>query len=108
MYDLEWDIETQDLVVSGTPFANSFDIDTTVNPSVQNGGILLLGRGMNIQAPNYGIGIGENINGNSTTAAAQYNRWKIMCFGDAATLCIWNYKPAIQDVALQISYLPLN
>lgn len=103
MFDLSWNIEIQDLNVTGS--GTTMDFATTENPSVQNGAILLLARGMNVNAPNYGIGIGENINGNSTTAAVQYNRWKGMCFGDGATICIWNYKPAIQDVQLQISYL---
>lgn len=57
-------------------FASNGDFETTDNPSVQNGAIILEARVFNIQKPQYGIGFNSQIiGGPRSQAALQLNRW---------------------------------
>lgn len=104
MYDIYWDIETGDIMTTGS--GSTFDFvagNSQSQISNQNGGILLLGKGMNSSQPQYGIGIGININGSTPNANFEYNRWvqQVQADGGAAA---FKYYTAIQDVALSINY----
>lgn len=84
MNDIAFDITTREI------FMQKDDFLTTTNPSVQNGGILLYGRGMNPLLPMFGIGlIPEVIEGNTRDFTYELNRWQAMAILDGATLAKW-------------------
>lgn len=69
--DIVWNVQTRDI-----EFATDGDFLTTDNASVQNGGILLEARCMNILFPAAGIGFNSQVlGGNTSQAAFQLNRW---------------------------------
>lgn len=70
MKDLSYNIELQDW-----DFANG-DFVVTDNPSVQNGGIILLTRAFNINNLILGIGINQIRGGSVAQANFEMNRWK--------------------------------
>jgi len=105
MFDIEWDITANDIVTVGS--GSTLDFATTSSQSIlstQNAGIILIGRGFNITAPQYGVAISEIINGSETNGAAQMNRWKAMCLTDGAASAVWSYKPAIQEYEWDSNY----
>lgn len=76
MKDLYYDIEAQDLVVKNGDFV------LTDNPSVQNGGIILLARGPNSLNPILGINVRQIQGGSLLQANYEMNRWKKQVFSD--------------------------
>lgn len=71
MKDILYDIKKRDVVMT----ANN-DFATTDNPSVQNGGLLLLARANNIKNLIMGIGINQIRGGTVAQAAYEMSRWK--------------------------------
>lgn len=76
MKDLYYDIEAQDLVVKNGDFV------ITDNPSVQNGGIILLARGPNSTNPILGINVRQIQGGSVLQANYEMNRWKQQVVSD--------------------------
>ena len=102
MDDILFDITTREIVLRNN------DFDTTDNPSVQNGGILLYGRGMNPLLPMYGIGlIPEVIDGNTRDLVYELNRWQAMALLDGATLAKWSANGALYqgNFIVDVNYL---
>ncbi len=106
MTDLLWSIEMGDMVLQGSGSTIDFVVSTSpATLSTQNAGIILIGRGFNISAPNYGISVSEIINGSITNAAFQMNRWKSQVLADGARTATWNYKNALQVYEWDASYV---
>lgn len=102
MLDLNFDIVTREIVMKDN------DFDTTVNPSVQNGGILLNSRGAFISNPMAGVGLENTINAIATILAREMNRWKAQVLNDGGTICRWNAEfkdPRDPEVTMEVSYL---
>lgn len=76
MKDLYYDIEAQDLVVQNGDFV------LTDNPSTQNGGIILLARGINSKNPILGINVEQIRSGSVLQANYEMNRWKQQVIAD--------------------------
>lgn len=76
MFDIKYDIEAQDVVMKDGDFA------TTTNPSVQNGGILLLFRAFNVNNLILGIGVNQIRGGSVLQANYEMNRWKQQVYTD--------------------------
>lgn len=74
MNDIQFDIVSREIMFTGQ--GSNSDFTLTQNPSVQNGGSLMLSRAANIYLPIFGIGIEDFINSNMTTGAAELGRWK--------------------------------
>lgn len=92
MFDILFDIVKQEIVFSsdGDP---SSDFETTDNPSVQNGGILLYARVPNNQSIMSGIGFGEQVmSGKMDKVAFELSRWQAQATLDGATLASWTAK----------------
>lgn len=70
MFDIVYNIEKRNIVLSGGSFTY------TTNPSVQNGGLLLLARATNIRNLIMGIGINQLRGGSVAQANYELNRWK--------------------------------
>lgn len=98
--DILFDISTREIVFKNNDFA------TTKNPSVQNGGILLYGKGVNALSPMLGIGILEIINGNMTNGAFELNRWQAQAKLDGATIAAWQAEPlnGSANILTEVSY----
>jgi hypothetical protein len=88
MQDILFDITTREIVLIGA--GDNSDFETTGNPSIQNGGILLYSRGANIDLPMVGIGlIPDVINGPVSDFTFEMNRWRAQAIADQATLARW-------------------
>lgn len=100
MNDLLFDIVTREVVIKAN------DFETTVNPSVQNGGILLYSRCSNLSAPMVGIGILEIINGPLSRMVFEMNRWQQQLVNDGGR-GKWSSKPiaGAQEIDTQVNYL---
>ena len=70
MFDIVFDIEKRNVVMSGGSFTY------TTNPSVQNGGLLMLARATNVKNLIMGIGINQLRGGAVAQANYELNRWK--------------------------------
>lgn len=70
MQDIFFDIVNREIVLSAN------DFETTVNPSIQNGGIILYSRGAHLQTPMVGISILEVINSDRLKRTYELNRWQ--------------------------------
>lgn len=70
MKDIQFDISARDCVM------NNGDFTYQTNPSVQNGGLLLLARANNIKNLISGIGINQIIGGSVSGASYEMARWK--------------------------------
>ena len=107
MYDLQFDIETRELVLTAPLGSESLDVVTTNNPSVQNGGILLYGRCINCVYPMFGVGIEDAINSTTSNAAYEMNRWQQMCKNDGGTLVKWTatQQGPNYEIVQEVSYL---
>lgn len=76
MLSLEYDIEEQDLVITNG------GLTLTDNPSVQNGGIVLLFRSFNVDNLILGIGINQIRGGSVLQANYEMNRWRAQVVKD--------------------------
>lgn len=101
MKDIEFDIVNREIVLSYNDFA------TELNPSVQNGGIMLNSRAANVEDPMAGIGLEEVINADMAKLTYEMNRWAQMCIDDGATLARWNIEKSGSDalIAQEVSYV---
>jgi len=103
MKDIAFDIGTREIVMKNNDFA------TTANPSVQNGGIILMSKGANPRVPWKGIGLLPGIiEAASTVLTYDMNRWKAQVINDGATLAKWSAKVSSKGVAdfkTDINYL---
>lgn len=77
MKDLVYDIELQDWAFQDGDFV------MTDNPSVQNGGIILLARAFNVDNLILGIGINQIRGGSVSQATFEMNRWKQQIYADS-------------------------
>lgn len=85
MKDIWFDISTREIRMKNNDFS------TTDNPSVQNGGIIECGKGINPEQPQLGVGILPGIQGGPVDRFVyEMNRWKAQCIEDGATLAYWN------------------
>ena len=101
MKDVLFDLENREIVIAGN------DFETTENPSVQNGGIILYSSGANPLRPALGVGIIKVVNGNVTNLAYEMNRWQTQLNEDGATIAKWSAEPVNGDAAIHTeqSYL---
>jgi hypothetical protein len=77
MKAIEFDIETQEIVIK------KGKTNITLNPSTQNGMIILNTKCINVYSP--AIGVGANIiNSQISGAIKELNRWKKQCNDDGA------------------------
>ena len=105
MEDILFDIVTREIVITGQ--GDNSDFELTQNPSVQNGGIIMYGRGFNIYSPIYGIAVQEFLNGNMTNAAVQLARWKQMVQADGGKgTYVSSPNPREIDFKIDVDYLP--
>lgn len=94
MNDIVFDIEKMNVVlVNG-------DFTTTDNPSVQNGGLLLLVRGNNWKNLGLGIGINQVRGGSVAQANYEMNRWKQQVYTDGGRATV----SSIQDGAGNVQF----
>ena len=104
MEDISFDITIREIqFVDGTPAS---DFLLTGNPSVQNGGNVLLSRGANPLLPMFGIDVLQVIGGPASVLTTQMNRWKNQAILDGATLAKWSVasnNPQL-PVAISVSY----
>lgn len=100
MNDITFDIVNREIVLKNN------DFEQTVNPSVQNGGILLYSRCANPVLPILGIGILEVINAGMSKVAYELNRWQSQAKDDGATIAGWKSNPVngSADIITDISY----
>jgi len=98
MNDIEFDVITREIKMTTTG-----DFSVTANPSVQNGGIILLSRCAYINNPMLGIGLEDVINAPTSKTAYELNRWQNECVQDGATIA--QYTINAPKVQTDISYL---
>jgi hypothetical protein len=80
---LQFDPVKREIVIANDDFA------LTDNPSVQNGAVLLYGKGTNLLNPIIGVGIQSFMNSGMPKVAFQMNRWQQMAKNDGATIAKW-------------------
>lgn len=109
MKDLAFDFTTRELIMKGQLNDGSQDLTTTDNPSVQNGGILLISRCDRLSNPMLGVGLDvQEMNSSGVNMAFEVNRWQAECLNDGATLAKGEvtFKAAKEaDLKIEISYL---
>lgn len=108
MNDILFDIITREIVLTDSLFTTDLDFKTTDNPSVQNGGICLFGRCINLSYPMFGIGMEEPMGANMNKMAYELNRWQTQVKNDGATVATWKavyIQPNKADFETDISYL---
>lgn len=98
MTDIEFDVINREIVLAGNG-----DFSVTANPSVQNGGIILLSRCGIINSPMLGVGLEDVINAPTSKTAYELNRWQNQCVQDGATVAQYSIKAP--KVITDISYL---
>lgn len=95
MKDLAFDITTREVILKNGDFT------TTADPSEQNGGIMLLGKGMNVRFPIFGVGlVPAVINGNLKNLVFQLNRWQQQCYQDGAQIARWTMQPVAGQASI--------
>lgn len=82
MIDFVYDIDAQDLVVQ------TGGLITTDNPSVQNGGLILLARAFNSLNPILGINVNQVRGGSVLQANYEFNRWKSQVISDGGKAAV--------------------
>ena len=98
MNDIEFDVITREIIMTVTG-----DFSVTSNPSVQNGGIILLSRCGYVANPMLGVGLEDVINAPTSKTAYELNRWQNQCINDGATIA--QYSINAPKVITDISYL---
>lgn len=101
MLDILFDINARDCIM------NNGDFTTTNNPSVQNGGLLLLARATNILNLIMGIGINQVRGGSVAQAAYEMNRWvsQVKTDGGDASYTVTGSGPQDANFSWKVNYL---